>query len=311
MHQGDKVFDFITGIVHEAQSVREGFVRVVPTPSASGRILFGPNISAKSIRSRYNNRVSRSMGGSVPNFSELGAYDNEFIYDEPTADLWVNNVLDALSQPPLIVKVSTYWKFLNLNIGDTVLFDSPIIPENARPGVIGRLTYMDMADRSTVKNVYTTGNASQERGDYILIDDEVMEVTGRGYGHLLVNRGALGSQIKTHKVGANIRLFTSKYQVKSKAININALAWAITLERTVPNYVPKPFLAASRRSASTSPTVSELISNFYPSTVNGLINEVIPNVKASGLVMYGDLGAQEINSDNEGRADVNPIISGA
>ena len=304
---GDKVFDFNTGGIFTVTKLDDYFLYVTPTPTLIASIIYGPNITAKSVRSRYINRVIRSMGGAQPNFTELGAYNNEFISDGATAKLWVDNVLDALADPPLIAKLATYWKYARLHIGDTILFDSPAIPENARPGIIGQLhnfmpalpsmTWVSM-DRSTIAGI----------GDYLLIGSEVIEVVRPGPGFYHVNRGALGSEVAAHSVGDDVRLFTSKFQVKNKVSNLNTLTWSFTVERATPNYIPTSFFGSNSGRITSDPSLEQLSDNFTVSSANGLINERRPGQFGSQLLRDDDGGIPQVTETTTSFDEVNAEV---
>ena len=299
---GDKAFNFITGQIHEITEANANYIVVDPIPDGEGRVLYGPNIAAKSVRSRYGNRVSRSMGGSTPNFSELGAYSNAYIANRSTAQLWIDAILDGLAEPPLVSKLATYWKYALLYIGDTILVDSPAFPEHLRPGKVGVTTnFVHRVEQH--RSIDVDIRSPAEIGDYLIVDYEVMKITGRGNRSFRVERAALDSKLESHDTGVDIRLFTSKFQVKNKAQNLNGLAWSYTVEQSVPGYIPRPYLGSNRGIAPNEPTQQELNSNFYVGSKNGLIHEPRPGLMSSGMVPYIDPSEAEIIEETGGLDD--------
>lgn len=306
---GDTIFDFNTGKSHTVTEVGTGYVEATPTPNIDGKIVYGPNIAPKSVRSRYINKVSRSMGGDRPNFSELGSYNNAFIHTEATAKLWVNNVLDALAQPPLVSKLATYWKYALLNTGDTVLVDSPAFPDHARPGTIGTLTY-NIPNTAGWKIIILTNASVANIGDYLLIDTEVMRIQAKMQNGFWVERGALQSRIAEHKAQTAVKLFTSKFQVKNKASNLNGLAWSLTVERVTPYYIPISTLGTTREIAPSDPTQQELSSNFYGSSESGLINEIRFGLFGSRTAPMADRTAVEAEEETQTLSEFEYEIGG-
>ena len=299
---GDKAFDFNTGRIHEITESASSYIVVDPIPDGDGQVLYGPNLSAKSVRSKYGNRVSRSMGGSAPNFSELGAYSNAYISQMATAQLWIDAILDGLAEPPLVSKLATYWKYALLYIGDTILVDSPAFPEHLRPGKIGvTVNFIHHIALHSIIDVDIRSPA--EIGDYLIVDYEVMKITGRGNKSFRVERAALDSRLASHDVGTDIKLFTSKFQVKNKAQNLNGLAWSYTIEQSVPSYIPRPYLGNNRGVAPNEPTQQELNSNFYVGSDNGLIHEPRPGLMSSGMVPYADAENYEVEEKTGGMDD--------
>ena len=285
---GDKVYDVNTGKIHDVISATSSHIVVSPYPTKNGRILYGPNLSAVAIRSRYANKLSRSMGGKIPNFSELGSYDNRFIAKDAVAELWVNSVLSQLAQPVLIAKIATYWKYNELNIGDTVLFDSPSLPDSRRPFVVDQ-TANPLRAESYYVTVATRNYDAFQVGEYILIDSEVMKVVSKGQHYIKIDRGLLDSNISEHADGADIRVFSTKYQVKNISIDINNLLWNITIERVSPYYRPRPILATGSDRADKETSLREFRERFYLSNVSGLMFEGREDVLGPGLEATQDV----------------------
>ena len=104
-------------------------------------------------------------------------------------------------------------------------------------------------------------------GEYILIDSEVMKVVSKGQHYIKIDRGLLDSNISEHADGADIRVFSTKYQVKNISIDINNLLWNITIERVSPYYRPRPILATGSDRADKETSLREFRERFYLSNV--------------------------------------------
>ncbi len=274
---GDDCYDATTGRLHEITATTANSLTVDPAPTGNGRIFYGSNLNVKSIRSRFITNTVRSMGGSVPNFSDLGSYDSVFIANEATAKLWIDFMLDRLSIPLLLVKFITYHKAESLHIGDTVLFDSPLLPGRTRTAAIttllGVLTEYERDDRLAFRTMTPV-----EVGDYLVLGQEVMRVIGVTRGRVQVERGVLDSSTQAHNDRATVRVFTRPFQVKTIIKNINNLTWTITLEELPRSKaVPQAFGEAS---GSVDLTLQEhlLRESVYVSNVNGLLVEGAPDV---------------------------------
>ena len=126
-------------------------------------------------------------------------------------------------------------------------------------------------------------------GEYILIDSEVMKVVSKGQHYIKIDRGLLDSNISEHADGADIRVFSTKYQVKNISIDINNLLWNITIERVSPYYRPRPILATGSDRADKETSLREFRERFYLSNVSGLMFEGREDVLGPGLEATQDV----------------------
>ena len=95
--------------------------------------------------------------------------------------------------------------------------------------------------------------------------------------------------ISEHADGTDIRVFSTKYQVKNISIDINNLLWNITIERVSPYYRPRPILATGNDRADKETSLRELRERFYLSNVSGLMFEGREDVLGPGLEATQDV----------------------
>jgi len=166
------------------------------TGSVDKTYTLGPNVSGAMTQSKTRYKTEISLGDKFNFQTRRGGFTSDFIYDDDTADEFINHISDWRSQRRLNVEFGTGLNAIDVELGDHVFFDHPFLPFTKRPDE--KTTLTSGVDDSTV-NFPIAGNIIRV-GDFLLIDKEVVKVVARTQTSLnvQVSRGQLGTTAAPH-----------------------------------------------------------------------------------------------------------------
>lgn len=135
------------------------------------------------------------------------------VQDDATATAIKDALIDYYASEKLTLSFSTFFCAAHLEYRDLIYIDHPALPpDRAKVDVGGTLT---STITSSATSIAITGTLPAVN-DAILIDNEVMLVTGNGSSPITVTRGYAGSVPAAHSAGATIYRLTTKWEVLAR-----------------------------------------------------------------------------------------------
>ena len=218
----------IGSTTNSGRRVRVEFVSGSETASSSTDWWLGDTIDPDALRSLLLIGSIQSMGGSEPNFLDLGSFQSDLIIDNDTADLFLEHQAEWNFFPRSTVIFDTWWRAADLQHADCILVDHPTLPPDDRPKEVATLS-SDISDSQTI--IQMSSLSEFVLGDFLRIGNECLQYNEElSVSSGVFLRGSLGTEIDAHLNGDSVKKFYRKFFIKDMDYFPMSLDWRITAE---------------------------------------------------------------------------------
>lgn len=184
----------------------------------------GPNVNGDSIVSQLNYKTTATLNGRTPHRMTAfnvgdSSYQSKLIRDTATAKLFVEHLIDWYATPRDEVEIEVFHTHCNLQLGDVVVLDHPMLRPSLRAiskGVTGNslstsATSVTVAD----SNIFAIGDVLMIKPSGLGSGQpEALVVTGVPSGSaIVVSRGNYNTEAIAHGSGATLSLLKHKFIV--------------------------------------------------------------------------------------------------
>ena len=99
----------------------------------------GPNLDGRALVSQLAYKTVNALGTRQETFADDGGYKVPMLYDDDTAELLLDHLMDWFSQPRDRAQISVGWSAIDVQLGDVVYFDHKRLRQSQRPSLLTNL----------------------------------------------------------------------------------------------------------------------------------------------------------------------------
>jgi|GEM_PF-6968621 len=250
-----------------------------PTASTSAQAFWlGPNLDGRALVSQLAYKTVNALGTRQEIFTDDGGFKVPLLYDDDTAELLLDNLMEWFSQPRDRVQIAVGWSAVDVQLGDVVYFEHERLRQSQRPPTLNTLVGAHNAATTTL----TLDEAGYGRqGDYFYLWSDAtnrpeamrIEAVNLGANTWTVTRGMLSTQAQSFAGGEKVRRLQAKWMVTGlrPMLPTDPLV-KLTLEQMPKSYFPVGRAVEDGYPDYADATDLQRIQSGWAAYPNGLVN---------------------------------------
>ena len=231
----------------------------------------GPNVRGAMIRSQARYKTENPLGSPVRAYeTEQGGFTSDFIQDDTTAEAFLDQLQDWRSQRRLRCVLHTYLNAVDVELGDVAYLEHPWIPASRSAIALDQLgEAIDTSETNWTVDIPAVWRVD----DYILVDNEIVKVTGVNASDIDVTRAQANTEAATHADNAAIYRITRKWEVTGLRLIPDQMQYQVELQEMPHDYTPTGICVADLYPDSASATLAQLLSAGWVTYNSGRVFE--------------------------------------
>lgn len=207
------------------KSVIEGVARNIKSVDSETQISFnldpgdqtgvdyylGPDLDPTLVAARLRYGVDNSLGQQKTTITKVGGFTTRFTNSSSTAENFTEYVRDFMSEAWMIVELGTFYNALDLEVSDVVLLSHDLLPDSKDKTQVGTLN----GAHGDTGNLTLNGGHTAAAGQWILVDDEVMEISSISTNTITPSaRGGAGTTAASHADATAVYYLPVKWEIQ-------------------------------------------------------------------------------------------------